>query len=809
MKKGLHILTLVCAMLSMTGCSVDKYLQPGQKRLYDNQINVTMADSSAVTPEVSQALADAKQYFHQKPNRQILWMPILMRIYCLSDPDKDNWLNNLLRSNGEPPVVYDRNAAQRTAQQLATLLKTKGCFNSVVTTDTVHHGTSSVTVNYNIRATQRRKIDDLEFRCRQQDIHDLLQTWKESSLLKVGDYYDQQKMTDEQSRLVANLKNEGYYFAGPEVIRFLVDTTYDSRALSIAVVVRPPQSQSHDSSSSPALQKYHIDNIYIYPNVSTAPGIGSQHYDTLVYPYQSRHSLTNFYYIYDKKISPSPKTISRAMFLYNGMTYRPRFVTSTTNSLLGLHNFKYVDINFEESPNSTHTNRLLDARIRLLNSPRHRLSMSFELTNASNFSNKESNFITSGNLGLGTTLGYQNNNLFGGAEMLNIEGSLVFDLPKYAFASSGRDFHNTFASFESGLNTSLDLPDFLMPFGQNIQWQSSKPHTLLELNANYLYRNLTLPKYYADGSDLDITLEQLRYGGSFGYTWSHNRNVKHKLLPINLSYSHILSGSEYYLYLTDLISDIQFIYQSIDYVLLNTHYEYTYSNQRIGARTNFNYLRFSVETAGNLLNAVDRLIHGSERTPDDEGLEYYQYFRFDGEFKRYIYMNNNSTLVLRALIGLGIPYGHSSNIPYEKMFVGGGPTTMRGWALRHLGYGQYPTSQTDFTVGIGEIQLVANIEQRFPLFGIFEGALFADMGNVWMNDKWGIGMFGNFQPSEILRGIALDAGIGIRANISVVTLRIDLALPLHDPGYPAGSRWLPSHWAWDKIVANFGINYPF
>ncbi len=809
MKKGLQILTLVCAMLSLASCSVDKYLYPGQMMLYDNRIHVVMADSSEVTPEVSEALADAKQYFYQKPNNRILWMPLPMRLYCLSNPKKDNWLQDLLRSNGEPPVVYDRNAAQRTAAQLATLMKTKGCFNSTVTTDTVHRDGSSVTVYYNIRTTQRRKIDDLEFRCRQQEINDLLQQWKEKSYLKVGDYYDQQKMTSEQSRLVTNLKNEGYYAAGPEYIRFLVDTTYDSHVLGIRVVVRHPQSMPGDTTTT-VLQKYHIDNIYIYPNVSTAFNPARQHYDTLIYPFKSRHSNTNFYYIYDKKIAPSPRTISRAMFLYNRMPYRPRHVASTTNSLLGLHNFKYVDISFEESPNSTDTNRLLDARVRLLNSPRHRLSMSFELTNASDFSNKESNFFTSGNLGLGTTLGYQNNNLFGGAELLNIEGDLVFDLPKNVFTSSSRDFHSTFSSFEMGLNTSLDLPEFLMFFGKNITWHSSKPHTLLELNTNYLYRNLTLPNHNPDGTNLDITLEQFRYGASFGYTWNHNRNIiKHKLLPFNLSYSHLLSGSEYYQYLATHISDIQFRYLINDYVLLNTHYEYTYSNQIIGSRNNFNYLRFSVETAGNLLNAVDRLIHGPQHSSADNELDYCQYFRFDSEFKRYIYWGNDNTLVLRSLLGFAIPYGHNNYIPYEKMFVGGGPNTMRGWALRHLGYGQTPTRESNFIVGIGEIQFVANVEQRFPLVGIFEGALFADVGNVWMCEDWGYGSQNDFQFTEILRGTALDAGIGIRANISVVTLRIDVALPLYDPGYAPSQRWFPSHWDWKIISTHFGINYPF
>ena len=111
--------------------------------------------------------------------------------------------------------------------------------------------------------------------------------------------------------------------------------------------------------------------------------------------------------------------------------------------------------------NGTDSNRLLDAKIRMLNNNRHKLSLSLELTNTSDFGNAESNFLTSGNVGLGTTLGYQNNNLFGGAELLNVEGSLLFDLPKNVFSGSGKDFYNTFASFENNLNITLDLPSFL------------------------------------------------------------------------------------------------------------------------------------------------------------------------------------------------------------------------------------------------------------------------------------------------------------------------------------------------------------
>lgn len=794
---------LLLVAASLASCSVDKYLQPGQTVLKRNTLHVTMADSTAVPPEVEQALLDASRYYYQTPNKKILWVPWKMRLYCLTNPRRDNWLNNFVRDQGEPPVVYDRSAAVRTAAQLEKLMKTKGCFNSKVTTDTTHLSPSSVAVNYRISATHRRRIDELRFSCRQQhDIDSLLQRWKGESLLKVGDYYDQDKMTAEQARITTHLKNSGYYYASNDLVRFYVDTSYDSLTLSILVVVRQPGSR--EAGFTP-LRKYRIDNIYIYPNISTALSGQQQTFDTLVYPYITKRGSNNYQYIYNTRISPSPRTISRSLFIFNRMTYSPRIVASTTSALLGLHNFKYVDIGFEESPNSTDATPLLDARIRLLNSTRRKLSLSFELTNSTNF-NSGSNYFTSGNLGLGTTVGYQNCNLFGGAEMLNVEGNLIFDLPKNIFSTRQHDFHNTFSSFEFDYSMSLDLPSFLIPFGESIIWQTSKPHTLFEISSNYLFRNLSLPD---TAGYRDITLERFRIGGSFGYTWFQGRNVKHKLLPFNLSYSHLISGADYYTHLSALTSDRQFIFQAFDYVLLNTHYEYTLSDQHIGSRDNFNYLRFSVETAGNLLTGLNNLFSRADGTQNRENVIYYQYFRFDSEYKRYIYVGKKSTLVLRALAGIGLPYGHSQFIPYEKMFVGGGPTTMRGWQLRRLGYGQFQSSTSKIAMGTGDIQLVANIEHRFPLLGIFEGALFADAGNVWMCPDWGINTVQPFQLNEIVRGIALDAGIGIRANISIVTLRADIALPLYDPGYQAGQRWIGSHWAWDKVVTNFGINYPF
>ena len=62
---------------------------------------------------------------------------------------------------------------------------------------------------------------------------------------------------------------------------------------------------------------------------------------------------------------------------------------------------------------------------------------------------------------------------------------------------------------------------------------------------------------------------------------------------------------------------------------------------------------------------------------------------------------------------------------------------------------------------------------------------------------------------ELLKPIALDVGVGLRANVSIATLRLDFAIPLFTPTYTNDDSWIGSNWNWKKIALNFGINYPF
>ena len=248
--------------MGLASCNVDKYVQGDQRVLHKNKIEMSMADSSAVTSEIKDALANASQYYLQKPNRKIAFLPLKRMVFCIPNPNDSSFWGKLWHKVGEPPVIYNRRAAIQTAAQLNTLLKTKGSFNSTVTVDTNHRGNAFVDVTYKVVASRRKTIDEVVFRSRQEDINALLQQWKEESLLKVGDYYDQDLLTQEQQRIVNNLKNQGYYYANNEMVHFLVDTTYDDKKMGILLIVRIPQNAEGKEGNS-VLHKYNIGDIYI------------------------------------------------------------------------------------------------------------------------------------------------------------------------------------------------------------------------------------------------------------------------------------------------------------------------------------------------------------------------------------------------------------------------------------------------------------------------------------------------------------------------------------------------------------------
>jgi outer membrane protein assembly factor BamA len=86
------------------------------------------------------------------------------------------------------------------------------------------------------------------------------------------------------------------------------------------------------------------------------------------------------------------------------------------------------------------------------------------------------------------------------------------------------------------------------------------------------------------------------------------------------------------------------------------------------------------------------------------------------------------------------------------------------------------------------------------------GALFVDAGNIWSLNSNPLQPGGVFNKNFINQ-IAVDAGFGLRFDLSVLVLRTDLGVPFRAPyRQPGEKEWnLNFH----RSVFNLAIGYPF
>ena len=106
------------------------------------------------------------------------------------------------------------------------------------------------------------------------------------------------------------------------------------------------------------------------------------------------------------------------------------------------------------------------------------------------------------------------------------------------------------------------------------------------------------------------------------------------------------------------------------------------------------------------------------------GIQYAQYAKADAD---YTYTHNftpRTSMAAHIGMGIGVPYGNSSVIPFEKRFYAGGANGVRGWGVRTLGPGSYNSknSVSDFINQCGDIRLFMSLEFRQKLFWVLEGA---------------------------------------------------------------------------------------
>ena len=150
-------------------------------------------------------------------------------------------------------------------------------------------------------------------------------------------------------------------------------------------------------------------------------------------------------------------------------------------------------------------------------------------------------------------------------------------------------------------------------------------------------------------------------------------------------------------------------------------------------------------------------------------LKYYgQYFRYfplrPGRRKPFSDEILRPRLVFATGVRVGLAQGLGGDVPTSERFYAGGSTTLRGFEQNAVG----PIAENDVPAG-GNVVLVLNNELRLPLFNIFDGVLFLDVGNVFP-------AISDFT----FRDLRESAGVGLRLRTRWLLLRGDYGFVL-DP----------------------------
>nr|NQU94386.1 BamA/TamA family outer membrane protein [Bacteroidota bacterium] len=586
------------------------------------------------------------------------------------------------------------------------------------------------------------------------------------AMVQPGQIYSLSDFIGERNRIDGILKNQGYFYFSPDYLVFDADTSVGQQNIDVKLNLKkdmPPD----------ARVPYFMDRIIVFDDYS----LRDYHPDTV--------SIDNYLYVSNSH-QLKPRTILNAVFLEKDSLYSRANHYNTLSHLMGLGVYKYANARFNKDGS---TNSLMNAGIYL--TPLKKMSLSAEMS----ASVKTNNYA-----GPGLKLSFKNRNLFRGAEMLNINLGGRFETQ-----FSGDNVGET--SYEITLDGSLTFPRFVpIRFGRKASRQYV-PNTIISMGGGLFSR---------------IRLYELHsFNVSLGYTWRTNERVSHLFSPVDVSFTNLAKSSREF---EDYLNENPNIRKSFEeQFIIGSSYTFTYSNLHLQTNpTNF-YISQMIDLAGNTASAITTALQGSPPSESKQhtllGVPYSQFVRLRNEMRFFINLKGQNQLGLRLITAGGIPYGNSSVMPYIKQFFVGGTNSVRAFRARTVGPGTYFPSDSLNSIYVdqsGDIKLETSIEYRFPIYGFFKGALFADAGNIWLvnEDKQRPG--GEFDIQTFYKQLAVGAGLGFRFDFSFVVIRLDIAFPLRKPNLPEGERWVFKEiqlgsplWRKQNLVYNVAIGYPF
>ncbi|HBG70142.1 MAG: hypothetical protein A2W93_10415 [Bacteroidetes bacterium GWF2_43_63] len=689
-----------------------------------------------------------------------------------------SWLMNTV---GEEPVFLDSGLTRQSVLQMELYCKKHGFFNAEIQDTVVYNRKKNKAkkVEYRILAGIPFTIKNIDFVSADPNISSYLISEKKNSLIQTGEIYNEDVLESERIRINDDLKNLGYFAFSQSYIRYEVDSGLGTNQLNIKVIINRPFVQTKDSTAFYNHRKYKVRKISVFPDFSVTDE-GKMVYDTLAFVKHLRNKTETdtIYFLFQDRMRVKPKVIARKIFIRTGNYFNLNNANKTQAELSSLNIFKYINIRFvPDTAAISHGQPVpLDAIVELSLSPVQAINVEVEGTNSS------------GNLGTAGNLVYKNRNLFRGAEQFNFKFKGGLEFQKTIFEEendviNGLPFNSAEISSEVGLTTPV-----------NSRWFTQSSHPMLKYTTGFSYQ--LRPNYERYISHLKASLE-----------WKESATtVMQFYLPINLV--RILPDSLFAERISQFSRTIRYSYE--DHFIPGFGFTMVSSNQALRKNKPFTYKKITFEQAGVTL----WMGNGFNSWRQGEifrvlGINYSQYVKLDIDVRYYKPWLNETMFVSRAFFGIGLPYGNSSLLPFEKSYSASGSNDIRAWKFRSLGPGTY-SDTADFEFDrTGDISLVLNFEYRFPIISWFNGALFVDAGNVWLKNASDEFPGGEFKLNSFYKQFGVGTGFGLRLDFDFFIFRIDASFPLRDPSSPAGETWVGFDKPFNGTTLSFGIGYPF
>ena len=724
-------------------------------------------------------------YLRQQPNHKMLWSARLrLGIYNMSGNDTSKWWNRWIRKLGEPPVIYDSLLTEAGINQMKLALVNKGYLSADVTADAkVDSAKRKVNLTYNVHAGLPHIVRKTDYQISDSVIASLVLADTARWGMRNGDMLDRDILEMQREMIAKRMHNHGYYNFVKENVTFEADTTEGSYDVDLTMLIDTSSDDAESRNRTVGARKYVVRRVICVADYET--GAGDDLYSLHV---RDTVNYRNITILYGDSRYLRPSVIYDNNFIRPGSDYSERDVDRTYKAMSRLEILKFINVRFEPVGEIGGIG-LLDAYILLTPAKSQSMSVELEGTNSE------------GDLGVAVGLSYSHRNIGRGSETFSakLRGA-------YESISGNLEglIHNRY--LELSAEAGLQFPKFMAPFLRESFKRRINASTQLHLSMNYQER----PEYTRIISTA---------GWSYKWTERFTRN-RHTFTPIDINYVYLPESTNDFI--DQIAPDNPLLrYSYEDHFIMRLGYSFYHTNKRPDTpwhryiQKNIYNVRVNAEIAGNLLFAISNIFgHRSDFHSNPYkifGINYSQYFKLDSDFSLTHRFDERQSVAARVGFGIGIPYGNSGILPFEKRFYGGGANGVRGWAVRTLGPGSFRSvnSMSDFMNQCGDIRFILSSEYRAKLFWIVELGVFIDIGNIWTirdyaNQQGGLFRFGSFYKQ-----LAAAYGIGLRLDFDYFLLRFDLGMKAHNPAEGA-EPWPLIHPRWGRDRAfHFSIGYPF